>query len=119
MLLTTFHVVQALLVVAGLVFLYQCTVFAFYFGRGLTKGENGITLGLLVLYSALLLGGLSTAFDASVLELDIVFGPFSFLAMPESHPTPYLVIAALIHLLILIAGCIGNHLLYFALRKAR
>lgn len=118
MLLTVFYTGQALLILANLFFLYQCGVFVWHFGKGLFRGENGITLGLLVLYFALLLGGLATAADGTILELHIVYGPFGFLALPEHHPTPYVVMSVSIRLVITIIGCIGNHVLYFALRKA-
>lgn len=118
MLLTTFNIIQALLILVGLFYLYQCSVFVFYFARGLIKRENGITRGLLVLYVALLLGGLAVAVDGLILELDIIYGPFGFLALPESYPTPYLVFSSLARLLITLTGVVGNHLLYFSLRKA-
>lgn len=117
MLLTVFYTGQALLIAAGLFFLYQCAVFVWYFGRGLFKGENGITLGLLVVYFSLLLSGLAVAADGLVLGLNTIYGPFGFLALAEAHPTPYVVMSGMIHLVILLIGIIGNHLLYFALRN--
>lgn len=106
-----FYLVQVLRVLAGLVFLYQCTVFVFHFSHGLIKGENGITRGLLVLYLALLVSGLSATIDGVVFWTNFLYD------LPRIQPTSYLMAISIIRLVFIATGCVGNHLLYFSLRK--
>lgn len=111
--LLTFYIVQAMRFLTGLFFLYQCGIFIFYFFRGWMKGENGITGGLLVLYIALLAAGVSAVIDGLAFWLEFFYSPG---LLPD--PSAYLMAVSLIRLIFVVTGCIGNHLLYFALRKA-
>jgi hypothetical protein len=113
-----FYTIQSLLILAGLFFLYQCAVFIWHFGKGLLNRENGITFGLFILYMALFFGGLWTAFDAAMVGADLIYGPFGLITIPKSTD-PYIVLSAAIRLVIMAVAIIGNHLLYFALRKAK
>lgn len=96
-------VIQAALVLCGLAFLSQCAVFVYHFGLGLIRGENGITEGLLVLYVALLLLGGSIMVDGVLMQ----------------PCTPTVVATGAMRVMIVMAGIAGNHLLYFALRRAK
>lgn len=96
-------IIQAVLVLCGLAFLSQCAVFVYHFGLGLFQGENGITEGLLVLYVALLLLGGSIMIDGVLLQ-------------PR---TAQVVATGAMRVLIVMIGIAGNHLLYFALRRAK
>ncbi len=102
MLADLYRITQDALILCGLIFLLQCAVFVYHFANGLRRGKNGITEGLLVLYVSLLFLG------ASVMADGVLMAPYTLVVVE----------LGLIRVLILCGGIVGNHLLYFALKKA-
>ena len=113
-----FSILQILVVIAGLFFLYQCAVFCYHSIVDLTRGENGLTAGFLVLYVGMLLGGLWTAIEVAVASLNRVYGPFSFILNPMDVGAYGFTLES-VRFAILLIVIIGNHILYFQSRKSK